>query len=179
MLILDDVVLRRFEAADLDRLYEYRNDGEVTAQLGGFSVGYSRADLVDWLERHRRRDDEVLWCIAARLDDRCIGQVGLYRVDPRVRKAEFAILIGDRSLQGRGIGKAVTRAVVDYGFCELNLHRVSLQVLVTNERAIRLYEGLGFSREGALRHEQFRGGRHVDVLLMSILEDEWRANRHA
>ena len=179
MLILDDVVLRRLEVADLDRLYEYRNDREVMVQLGGFSVGYSRAALVDWLEKHRRRDDEVLWCIAARPDDRCIGHVGLYRIDSRVRKAEFAILVGDRSLQGRGIGKVVTRTVIDYGFRELNLHRVSLQVLETNERAIRLYESLGFAREGTLRHEQFRDGRYVDVLLMSFLEDDWRATLHA
>lgn len=172
------MVLRPFETADLDALYNYRNDRELASQLGGFSTGFSKADLVEWLERHRTHENEILWCIAIESDDRCIGHVGLYRIDARVRKADIAILIGDRDCQGRGIGTAVTRAVVTYGFRELNLHRIALQVLATNGRAVRLYEGLGFSREGSLRHEQFRDGRYVDMLLMSVLEGEWRAKYH-
>lgn len=67
----------------------------------------------------------------------------------------------------------VTHAVVDYGFRQLNLHRVCLTVLKTNERAIDLYNKLGFKTEGILRDEQFRDGHYIDVLVMSILEHEW------
>jgi RimJ/RimL family protein N-acetyltransferase len=67
----------------------------------------------------------------------------------------------------------VTYAVIDYGFCHLNLHRVHLTVLKTNDRAISLYEKLGFKTEGILRDEQFRDGRYVDVIVMGILENEW------
>ncbi|MBA3403869.1 MAG: GNAT family N-acetyltransferase [Gemmatimonadaceae bacterium] len=172
-LIVDDVVLRPFEPADIDALYAYRNDRELVSQLGGFSVGYSRSDLATWIERRRTVTDEILWAIADVSDDRCIGHVGLYRIDARVRRAEIAILIGERDRQGRGIGTAVTRAVVTYGFRELNLHRIALQVLATNDRAMRFYESLGFTREGSLRHHQFRDGAYVDMVLMSILDDEW------
>jgi RimJ/RimL family protein N-acetyltransferase len=67
----------------------------------------------------------------------------------------------------------VTRAVVSYGFAELNLHRIELDVLATNARAIHLYERLGFRREGTLRDAQFRGGVYIDLVLMAILEREW------
>jgi [ribosomal protein S5]-alanine N-acetyltransferase len=167
-------VLRPLEPSDLDQLYEFRNDEEVTRLLAGFSTGYSRADLAAWLEAHRGRADEVLWAIATAADNRCIGHVGLYRIDHRVRKAEFAILIGDRAEHGKGIGREVSRAVLEYAFQQLNLHKVSLSVLVTNERALRLYAGLGFRRDGLIRHDQFRDGRYVDLYQMSLLEDEWR-----
>jgi RimJ/RimL family protein N-acetyltransferase len=171
---LDAVVLRALEPGDLPRLHEYRNDPETTRDLVGFSVHYSHAALAAWLESHARRTDEALWAIAARGDDRCIGHVGLYQLDHRIRKASFGILIGDPAQRGKGIGTAVTRAVVDYGFDELNLHRIELDVLATNARAIHIYEGLGFQREGVLRHAQFRGGAYVDLVLMAVLDAEWR-----
>lgn len=171
---LPAVALRALEPGDLPRLYEYRNDPETTRDLVGFSVHYSHAALAQWLESHARRTDEALWAIAARADDRCIGHAGLYQIDHRVRKASFGILIGDPAERGKGIGTAVTRAVVDYGFAELNLHRVELDVLATNPRAIHIYEKLGFRREGVLRHAQFRGGAYVDLVLMAVLDTEWR-----
>ena len=122
MIELEHVILRPVEHTDLPNLYEFRNDAEVVRHLSGYSAGYSNADLVDWLDRHRKRSDEVLWAIAEKGQNRCIGHVGLYQIDARVRKAEFAIVVGDRGFQGKRIGKAASKAVVGYGFEELNLH---------------------------------------------------------
>lgn len=168
------VVLRRLEPGDVDHLYRYRNDRSVVDQLGGHSSGYSRADLTDWIERHRGIPNEVLWAIATVNEDRCIGHVGLYDIDYRIRKAEFGILLGDTSFHGKGVGKYVTAAMITYGFEQLDLRRISLSVLVSNKRALILYERLGFTVEGRLRDDDFRNGRHGDVVLMSILNDEWR-----
>jgi len=169
---LPDVLLRSLEKQDADRLYTYRNDPATTAMLGGFSAGYSRDDMRDWIEFHRATKNEVLWAIADLDDDSCIGHVGLYQVDHRIRKAEFAILIGDPDRRGTGIGKSVTSAVIEYGFAQLNLHRIELTVLAFNEPAIRLYEGLGFVKEGVQRDAQYRDGTYHDVILMAIFDDQ-------
>ncbi len=177
MIRLGDVTLRPLEPRDVDSLYSFRNDWEVIQYLGGFSAGYSRKNLSDWVTAHRNRADEVLWTIAEARTDKSIGHVGLYKIDNRVRKAEFAIVIGDRDSWGKGLGRKVTRAVVEWGFEQLNLHKVSLSVLDFNRRAILLYQSLGFRKEGVLRDEQFRSGRYHDVVLMSVLDKEWRARR--
>lgn len=175
MIDLGAVVLRPFEPHDVAHLYDFRNDWQVTQYLGGFSSGYSRRNLQDWIKFHRNRDDEVLWAIAEKKANRCIGHVGLYKIDPRLRKAEFAIIVGDPKWQGKGIGRSATVALIDWGFDQLNLHKISLSVLASNKRAIRLYETLGFRREGVLRDEQFRDRKWVDVVLMSLLEREWKS----
>lgn len=177
MIDLGDVVLRPLEPMDVDHLYEFRNDWEVTRHLGGFSAGYSRANLEDWIKRHSNRPDEVLWTIAARISNQCAGHVGLYQVDNRVRNGQFAILIGDRSLWGKGLGPRVTSAVVSWGFSQLNLHKIGLRVLTNNQRAIHVYESLGFRSEGVLRDEQFRDGKYLNLMLMAIFKDEWQAQR--
>lgn len=171
-IFLDTVVLRRPELKDVQKLYLYRNDPAVTDLLGGFTSGYSVEDLKDWVAFHRNRTDEVLWVIADS-EDTCIGHTGLYQLDHRVRKAEFAIMIGDKNYWNKGIGTQVTKAVIDFGFKQLNLHRISLYVLASNPRAVHVYQKIGFQQEGILRDNQFKNGQYLDVIVMSILETEW------
>lgn len=171
-----EVNLRMLEPRDIDALMVQKNDAEVAALLGGFSTGYARADLESWLEYHRTAEDEVLWAIADS-QDACLGHVGLYGIDHRVRKAEFAIMLGDRSVWGRGIGKSVSAWVLDHGFLQLNLNRIELDVLATNPRAQALYAALGFQVEGTRRAAQYKDGEFIDVLLMSLLRSEWDARR--
>lgn len=170
--MLDNVLLRRPEPKDSSQLYVFRNDWEVIQSLGGFSTGYSLRDVEEWIEFHRKSANEIIWVIADKNQDLCLGHVGLYNIDYRVRKADFAILIGDKSVWGKGLGKSASQAVLDYGFDQVNLHRIELQVLANNVRAIHLYKKLGFTQEGILRDAQFRNSRHIDVITMSILEHE-------
>ena len=174
MIQLDGAILRALEPKDVDSLYAYRNDWQVARLLGGFSAGYSRANLEDWIQRHLNTADEMLWTIADRVTDESLGHVGLYDIDTRLRKAEFAILIGYPKRWDQGLGTEVSEAVLRWAFDQANLHKVSLRVLADNPRAIHIYERLGFTRDGVLRDEQFRDGRFVDIVIMSLLEDEWR-----
>ncbi len=165
-----DTILRRPEPRDAALLYAQKNDPEVAGLLGGFSKGYSAADITEWIEAHRHRSNEVIFVIADERTDTCLGHVGFYNIDYRVRSAEFAIMIGDKNAWGHGLGKAITAYMLRYGFQWLNLNRIELSVLVTNERAIALYEKLGFATEGVKRQSQYKSGKYVDVCFMAILK---------
>ena len=170
---LGDVVLRPPEKNDVEALYQMKNDPDIAVLLGGFATGYARSDIYEWIEYHGKQTDEVVWIIAVAEQHQCIGHVGLYKIDHRVRTAEFGIMIGDRNSWGKGIGRASTQAVLDYGFCELNLNRIYLYVLATNERAVELYHSLGFHEEGRLRQAQYKAGQYIDVLVMAMLREEY------
>jgi RimJ/RimL family protein N-acetyltransferase len=66
---------------------------------------------------------------------------------------------------------------VRFAFDQMNLNRVDLQVLDDNERGIRCYEKIGFVREGVQRQYRYREGRYVDMIMMSILREEYEARR--
>lgn len=166
-----DVQLRRPEPDDVDDLLAVKNDRVAARQLGGFNEGYSRSDIEQWIADTTARENDVIWVISES-EGRCIGHVGLYKIDQRIRSAEFGILIGSAAHRGKGIGKRVTERVLRYAFEELGLNRVQLTVLDTNYRAIRLYESLGFVREGVLRQAQTRDGHHQDLIVMSLLAEE-------
>jgi RimJ/RimL family protein N-acetyltransferase len=173
MIAVGTLVLRPLELKDVESLYRFRNDWEFTSLLGGFSPGYSHTDLEQWIRGHSNRADEILWAIAEHDTDSCVGHAGLYKIDQRVGKAEYAIVIGDNKWLSRGFGTRVTATVVEWAFLQLNLRKVSLSVLSSNPRALHIYEKLGFQREGALRDEQIRDGRYLDLILMALFREEW------
>jgi len=64
--------------------------------------------------------------------------------------------------------------LLHHAFESLNLNRISLQVLESNPRAIKVYKRVGFTVEGRLGEDRFSQGRYEDTIIMSILRDEWR-----
>ena len=67
----------------------------------------------------------------------------------------------------------VLMLLLRYAFAELNLARVSLEAFAENARAIRSYQKAGFIQEGVQRQWAQRDGRRIDVVVMSILQEEY------
>ena len=77
--------------------------------------------------------------------------------------------------KGRGYGRAVLRLVKERAFGELGAHRLWLDVKEGNARARGLYRSEGFVQEGVLRDSFWTGEVHETLVVMSILESEYRA----
>ncbi|OQB00809.1 MAG: Spermidine N(1)-acetyltransferase [Chloroflexi bacterium ADurb.Bin222] len=102
-----------------------------------------------------------------------IGVVGLEDINWRDRHAEFGIIVGEPDFWGKGFGSDAVRTTLAVGFRWFNLHRIFLHVVAENARAIRAYEKCGFTHEGRLRDAIFIDGMYHDLLLMSLLADEF------
>ena len=107
-------------------------------------------------------------------DDRLIGFVSLHSIEWNNAAAVLSIGIGDPGDWGKGYGSDALRVILRYAFCELNLHRVGLDVISSNARAIRAYEKVGFRQEGRVREAVHRDGQRYDRVFMGILRDEWQ-----
>jgi len=164
------LLLRKPEHDDIDILYQLKNDSETNDLLGGFTKGYSKEDIKNWIIFHNQAPDECLYLIEERKTSKIIGHVGLYKIDFRVRKAEFAILIADKDARGKGYGKMCTDFMLDFGFEQLNLNRIELSLLSTNTIAYNLYMNRGFEKEGILKKAQLKNGNYIDVILMAKLK---------
>ena len=80
------------------------------------------------------------------------------------------------SRPGEGVGGAFLAQVVAWGFAHTAARRFWLDCFVHNARAQRLYEKLGFTREGVAR-QAYRAadGSRVDLAIMAITRPEWTA----
>lgn len=99
-----------------------------------------------------------------------IGITNFRSIDWLNRSAEYTILIGDKSYWNQGIGKEVTKMMINLAFNEYNLHRIMLRVYSHNDRAIHVYKKTGFEEEGRLRHTLYRHGTWYDTVMMSMLD---------
>jgi [ribosomal protein S5]-alanine N-acetyltransferase len=95
-------------------------------------------------------------------------------IDDKNRHAMFGIFVGAAEARGKGYGTAATAMVVRYAFNTLNLNRVWLHVYEDNKPGIRVYEKVGFRKEGVLRQDNFRRGRYRDTIVMGILRADGR-----
>jgi RimJ/RimL family protein N-acetyltransferase len=125
------------------------------------------------LYRHFQKDNRFPFAIFTIADDRLIGQCVLFRQDVRNRFGRMGIVIGAPRNRGRGYGTDALRILANYGFNELNLHRLEIEVFAFNEAAIRSYEKVGFKREVTKRQALYRDGTYHDVLIMGLLRQEW------
>ncbi|RMG97953.1 MAG: N-acetyltransferase [Chloroflexi bacterium] len=85
----------------------------------------------------------------------------------------LGIGLGDEENWGQGYGREAMILALQFAFRELNLHRVQLTVFAYNTRATRLYESLGFVREGVLREFLLRDGKRFDMYQYGMLYSEW------
>jgi diamine N-acetyltransferase len=75
----------------------------------------------------------------------------------------------------RGLGRRVLIDVIRMVFEDFHAHRLFLDVYEDNVRARHLYESLGFVYEGKMRDATRRDETYCDLRLMSMLENEYRA----
>lgn len=106
--------------------------------------------------------------LVAEENGRVVGCVGLHIAGmPRVRHAGSLGIMVHTEYQGRGIGMALMKAMLDLADNWLMLKRVELSVFVDNERAVKLYEKLGFVIEGTKKYAAVRHGVYADEYLMA------------
>ena len=170
------VFLRPFERTDAELYRRWRADAEPMA-LAGWSdpAPMSLAQVEQRIERvtvdQGKEMYNFLICLLA--DKRPIGEVMLFELDRRNGSAELGIFIGETSEWGKGYGTDAVTALVAFGFRELRLERIWLNVWTENDRARRAYERAGFVLEATLRHDRYEGGHYTSGHVMSLLRDEW------
>jgi aminoglycoside 6'-N-acetyltransferase len=95
--------------------------------------------------------------------------------DPRYRSAGIDIFLG-ADWQGRGLGREAVALLVRYLVDVRGHHRLTIDPATANERAIRCYEAVGFTRVGVMRqYERGPDGAWHDGLLLELLAAEQAA----
>ncbi len=143
--------------------------------LSWFQTPKSKQDFKNWLAAIHNSSKSLNLGICCKDSDQLIGYAGIAEMSSLNRSGEYFILIGEMAYWGKGIGTEVTKAVTNYGFSTLGLHRIFLTVSELNQGAVRAYEKAGYILAGTLRDAAFRDGKFHNKVLMSALSSEWVA----
>jgi RimJ/RimL family protein N-acetyltransferase len=153
---------------DSDTLFKWINDRELVLRSAAFRP-VSREAHDAWFTAIRLKNDAFIFAIRLSPSGQLVGTCQLHGIDWIARRAQLQIRIGDGSARGRGLGTEAVRRLVEFGFRDLNLHRIDLHVFADNAPARRAYEKAGFAVEACLRDAAFINDRYIDVIRMAVL----------
>ena len=166
------VALRPVEDDDLALIHRWQNDPEIWWSMD-YERPFSVEDVRDDIERTRREGHPFV----IEADGGPIGRIGLNAFRGRDRICSLYLFIGEPDARGRGHAIDAVSTLVGYAFERMDLARVELWALATNERAIDVYEACGFRREAVLPERSFRDGEWVDRVIMSATPSTHEAAR--
>jgi RimJ/RimL family protein N-acetyltransferase len=174
VLVGQRVRLRGVREADLASLSGWLMDPAIammqTYRALPVSEATAKAKFANWSSNER---EDVGFAVETRdADPVLVGHVSLFGVRPKDGCATLGIGLG-REFVGQGYGSDAVRVMVSYGFREMGLHRVQLEVSAFNTAGLRAYVRAGFTEEGRRREAIYHDGQWYDDVLMGILRAEW------
>lgn len=137
---------------------------------------YSEPHAQEWIAAHTGQQNsakQVAFGVTIRTDGQLIGAVGLREIDTEHCQTEMGFWIG-LDWWGKGYATEAAKAVIRYGFQELKLNRIYAHHMVRNPVSGRVLEKIGMKQEGLLRQRVRKWGVFEDVVLLAILQDDWR-----
>jgi len=116
--------------------------------------------------------EEIMWAVALRERPVVLGYVDLHAWNRFHRRAEIGYSLS-RAWWGQGFASEYVRAVIDFGFTRMSLHRVTAMTIADNHRSVSMLERLGFHREGTRREYSWEeDGTFHDSAIYGLLEYE-------
>ena len=168
--------LRRIEASDVDALFRIHSD-IAWMRWYGIDPVTSRAQaeqLAEMFAGWFAAGTGFRWALERKSDAQFIGTCGLFRWNKSWRNCVIGYELA-RECQGCGYMREALYAVLDYGFDEMQLHRIQAETHADNAASIGLAKRLGFRFEGVHREQAYWSGIFHDLHCYALLEPEWRA----
>jgi len=170
------LVLRQPIASDIADRQALGRDPEIYRQLGADVKNLpalTEEQARGWVENIASHP--AAWVIEHQ--GRAIGEILLDNFVEADGRAGLIIGILDPACLGSGLGTEAIKAVAEFAFDVLKLHKLSMRVLSFNTRAIRAYERVGFVREGLERESALIGGVWYDDVIVGLLKRDFDALR--
>lgn len=159
------ITVRRACSDDADAVWRIFQDEK--AYSGTLQTPYPSRDV--WRKRVSEVPESDFTVVAIGDDGEIVGHAGLHKASSSPRRAHaMGLGIAVRSdWHGKGVGRALMKALMELADGWLPVTRIELTVFVDNERALQLYREFGFEIEGTHRAYALRDGKYVDTYSMA------------
>ena len=181
ILVGERVILRPFEANDIDTMINILNEPELKKLTGSISNNHDAKKTMDedeikrvsdWYKSRNDQTDRLDLAIALKDTNQIIGEVVFNEYDDLTNNVNFRVLMS-QSYNNKGLGTEAIQLFIRYGFEHLNLHKISLEVFSFNPRAERVYTKIGFIIEGVKREDFKYNEVYIDSKIYGMLKRDY------
>jgi [ribosomal protein S5]-alanine N-acetyltransferase len=174
------LLLRFHKQEDIPALVQLAGAREIAATTLSIPHPYTEEDARKFLAQSAedfRAGRAISFAICRQAGGELCGGAGL-AISETHKRAELGYWIG-LPFWGMGYATEAARAVVEFGFANLGLHRIHAHYFAENTASGRVLEKIGMRREGLLRNHFQKWNRFIDVENCGILVEEFREAERA
>lgn len=166
----NDISIRPVANEDLEMIRNWRNSPEVSQYM--------------YTEPFISKEDQIAWFTEISADPTCkylvveyegkpLGLLYFTEISKTFDSCFWAFYLGDTSVRGAGIGTKIEYNALSYIFDTLKLNKLRCEVLINNEKVIKMHEKFGFRREAYYREHVKKKDVYYDVVGLAMLRREW------
>ena len=173
------LLLRELTPNDEQSVYAFRSDYEVTRlNIGAAYTSPLQAQLlIEGIRQEFEQQVAIRWGITRHDSAEVIGMCGFNYWNRTDRRASIGYDLA-RPAWGQGYMPEALKAMIAFGFEQMQLNRIEADCSAENVASQRVLEKLGFFKEGCSREQYFEHGRFHDLFLYSFLRREWQGKPH-
>ncbi len=153
-LYTERLVLRPFSLGDVPAIVALAGDWDIAVNTLSVPHPYTKDHAIQWIRQQSDQwnNGQAVTFAIAHPDQRLFGSIGL----------------------GKGYATEAARAVVNFGFAKLSLHRIQATHFGNNDASGRVMQKIGMLYEGCRRQHTLKWGEYRDIKLYGILQEDWR-----
>jgi len=166
--------LRPFSMKDAPVVQQLASEYEIAANTLRIPHPYELKMAEEWIAGQAKaigEQRELTWAVILEEKNLLIGSIGLIIIK-EFDQAELGYWIGKPYWNTGYVSEAAT-AVIEYGFKNLDLHRIHAHHLSRNPASGKVLQKIGMQHEGRLRHHIRKWGKFEDIEMYGILKDEF------
>lgn len=167
--------MRRVEARDIGALCKHANNKSISGNVLNMPYPYKEEDAIAWVDRAMQgyqSGERFIFAIVLKEINEFIGAIAL-NIDGRHNLGEMGYWIGE-SFWGKGIMTEAAKAVLKFGFEELDLHKIFATAFIDNGASAKVLLKNGMIKEGELKDHYKVNDVYKSVSQYRLTKDEYK-----
>lgn len=158
------IYLRTAQLSDVGEKYQtWLADPEVGHYLISGPQHYTFEQLSDYVLSQKTSPNALFLFIVLNHTQEPIGTIRLSNIDRRHGLGEIGIMIGEKSVWGKGYASEAIQVLSEYAFKKFQLHKINAGMCKGNESSLRAFEKAGYSLWGVRKNHFLVDNHYVDV----------------
>lgn len=128
-----------------------------------------KSTIQAWVEKNDAGESMTLGLY---VDNQLAGMCGYNTIDLMNKKGAIGYWLAEE-FGGQGVMTRAVKGLTDYGFKQLELHRIEISAGVCNKKSRAIPERLNFYKEAILKDAEFLYDHYHDLVLYRMIKDDW------
>ncbi|WP_396193951.1 GNAT family N-acetyltransferase [Flavobacterium sp.] len=169
------LLLRRIDQNDVEGVLALRGNPDIMKYIPRPLAKTKEEALahIAMIEEKIENNTGINWGITVKGSDKIIGIIGHYRIQPENHRAEIGYMLLPE-YNGKGYITEAIKAVVEYGFEQMNLHSIEAVIDPGNTASEKVLQKNGFVKEAHILENELWDGKFWDTVIYSLLRRNFK-----